>query len=131
DVPADDLLDRLLLPCERLRDLAHAEAGDVELGRRGPAQVIEVQILLRHLGVDLGLVEGTAEAVGGPRSLAAAGQDRGRPLRDAREHVAQRAIQRDDRLTARGRDYGARRASRMPGPAWANLLAAVSSSRPR
>ena len=69
------LLDRLLFPCERFGDLAVAEASDVELRRRSPAQVVKMQIAICHPGVDLGFVERTAKTLGRPRSMPAASQD--------------------------------------------------------
>ena len=51
-----------------------------------PPKIVEVQ------------VEGAAETIGRPGRPLAAGQDRGRPIRDARENIAQRTVERDDHV---------------------------------
>ena len=44
DVTADNLADVLLLPTENFGDDALRQTGDIELGRRRAAQIVEMQI---------------------------------------------------------------------------------------
>ncbi|HEV7878379.1 hypothetical protein [Bradyrhizobium sp.] len=62
-------------------------------------RVVKMQIAFRHAGIDLCFVKRASETVSRPRPAPAAGQDRGRALGDAREDIAKRAIQWDDRMT--------------------------------
>lgn len=77
---------RALMASDVSGDLARCEVGDVALRGCGAAQVIEVQVTVRHFGLDLRLVEAAAEAVDGPGAPLAARQDRGRPVRYVGQH---------------------------------------------
>jgi hypothetical protein len=52
-VAADDFVNVFLFPAHDFRDLTIRQASDSEPGRRGAAEVVEVQIPVTHACVDL------------------------------------------------------------------------------
>src|SRR5262249_50273096 len=100
NVTPDDLGNVLLFPSHDASNHTLWQSRDVETRCRGAAQVVKVQITFGEASVNLCLVEGTAKPVLSPRTAPAAGQDRGRALRDACQQAFERVVERDDCFSA-------------------------------
>lgn len=99
DVTPDDLLDVIFLPGEDFGDDALRQVGGVESRRGGASQIVKMQIAISEAGLRLRENEAASKAQT-PRPAEAIRQDGGRALWDAREHIAQRVIERNYCLAA-------------------------------